>query len=63
MLFRSREQPDDPANRRISIVVMTREAEDAMFKSQPAEQHGTPDEPSIKPERPTVVSSPSAHGR
>ena len=56
-----REQPDDPANRRISIVVMTREAEDAIFKSQPAEPAAA--EPSIKPERPTLVSSPAASGR
>ena len=56
-----RDQPDDPANRRISIVVMTREAEDAIFKSQPAD--GGQGEPSIKPERPTVVSSPPPPGR
>jgi len=56
-----REQPDDPANRRISIVVMTREAEDAIFKSQPADNGQA--EPSIKPERPTVVSSPAPPGR
>ena len=56
-----REQPDDPANRRISIVVMTREAEDAIFKSQPADSGQG--EPSIKPERPTVVSSPPPPGR
>ena len=56
-----REQPDDPANRRISIVVMNREAEDAIFKSQPADC--APAEPSIKPERPTLVSSPAAPGR
>ena len=57
-----RDEPADPANRRISIVVMTREAEDAMFRSQPAGD-GSPAEPSIKPERPTVVSSPAAPGR
>jgi chemotaxis protein MotB len=56
-----REQANDPANRRISIVVMTREAEDAIFKSQPAEN--AQGEPSIKPERPTLVSSPAAAGR
>ena len=56
-----REQPDDPANRRISIVVMTREAEDAIFKSQPSDSGQG--EPSIKPERPTVVSSPPPPGR
>src|SRR4249920_3158212 len=56
-----REQPDDPTNRRISIVVMTREAEDAIFKTQPADNASA--EPSIKPERPTLVSSPTAPGR
>ena len=56
-----REQPDAPANRRISIVVMTREAEDAIFKSQPTANDDA--EPSIKPERPLVVSSPSGAGR
>jgi len=54
------EQPGDPANRRISIVVMTREAEDAVFRSQPVD--GTA-EPSIKPEKPAVVSSPPISGR
>jgi chemotaxis protein MotB len=58
-----REQPDDPANRRISIVVMTREAEDAMFKSQPAADGDGDAEPSIRPERPTVISSPPPRGR
>ena len=28
-----REQPDGPANRRISIIVMNREAEDRMFRT------------------------------
>ena len=57
-----REQPDDAVNRRISIVVMTREAEDAMFKSQPAADAAEA-EPSIRPERPTVISSPPPPGR
>ena len=56
----NREQADDPTNRRISIVVMTREAEDALFKTEPVDG---PAEPSIKPERPSVVSSPAAAGR
>ena len=56
----NREQADDPTNRRISIVVMTREAEDALFKTEPVDG---PAEPSIKPERPSVVSSPAAPGR
>ena len=57
-----REQPDDPVNRRISIVVMTRDAEDAIFKAQGATD-GVETEPSIKPERPTLVSSPPVRGR
>jgi chemotaxis protein MotB len=56
-----RERPDDPVNRRISLVVMTREAEDAIFRPQLALK---PDaEPSIKPERPTLVSSQPVLGR
>jgi chemotaxis protein MotB len=50
-----RDAPEDPMNRRISIVVMTRDAEDAIFKTQPATDPNA--EPSIKPERPVVVSS------
>ena len=56
-----REQPDDPANRRISIVVMTREAEDAIFRTAPA--NGADAEPSIKPDKPTLVSSQPVLGR
>jgi chemotaxis protein MotB len=56
-----RDKPEDPANRRISLVVMTREAEDSIFRpqlTQPADA-----EPSIKPERPTLVSSQPVLGR
>ena len=56
-----REQPDDPANRRISIVVMTRDAEDAIFHTTPAA--GADAEPSIRPEKPTLVSSQPVLGR
>ncbi|MCW5657913.1 MAG: flagellar motor protein MotB [Burkholderiaceae bacterium] len=56
-----RDRPDDPINRRISLVVMTREAEDAIFRPQLAPQAGQ--EPSIKPERPTLVSSQPVLGR
>jgi chemotaxis protein MotB len=56
-----KEQPDDPANRRISIVVMTREAEDAIFQTAPAA--GTDAEPSIRPEKPMLVSSQPVLGR
>jgi chemotaxis protein MotB len=56
-----RERPDDPVNRRISLVVMTRDAEDAIAQAQtvtPAES-----EPSIKPEKPILVSSQPVLGR
>ncbi|MFO1223414.1 MAG: flagellar motor protein MotB [Burkholderiaceae bacterium] len=56
-----REQPDDPTNRRISIVVMNREAEDAMLRPQPVD--GAAAEPSIRPDKPSVVSSPPLPGR
>jgi chemotaxis protein MotB len=56
-----RDKPDDPANRRISLVVMTREAEDAIFRPQLAPQDAQ--EPSIRPERPMVVSSQPVLGR
>jgi chemotaxis protein MotB len=56
-----RERPDDPVNRRISLVVMTREAEDAIFRPQLALKADA--EPSIKPERPTLVSSQPVLGR
>ena len=49
-----RDKPDDPTNRRISIVVMTREAEDAIFRPQSTPQADA--EPSIKPEKPTLQS-------
>ena len=56
-----RDKPEDPANRRISLVVMTREAEDAIFRpptTQPADA-----EPSIRPDKPTLVSSQPVLGR
>jgi len=56
-----RDKPEDPTNRRISLVVMTREAEDAIFRpqlTQPADA-----EPSIKPDKPTLVSSQPVLGR
>jgi len=56
-----RDKPDDPANRRISLVVMTREAEDAIFRPQLAPQAAQ--EPSIKPDKPTLVSSQPVLGR
>ncbi len=58
-----REDPLDPQNRRISLIVMNREAEDNVFRPQlPAEP--APDaEPSIRPEKPRLVSSQAAGGR
>jgi chemotaxis protein MotB len=56
-----RDKPEDPTNRRISLVVMTREAEDATFRPQMAPQ--AEGEPSIKPEKPTLVSSQPVLGR
>jgi chemotaxis protein MotB len=56
-----RDKPEDPTNRRISLVVMTREAEDATFRPQLAPQ--AEGEPSIKPEKPTLVSSQPVLGR
>jgi chemotaxis protein MotB len=56
-----RDRPEDPTNRRISLVVMTREAEDATFRPQLAPQ--AEGEPSIKPDKPTLVSSQPVLGR
>jgi chemotaxis protein MotB len=56
-----RERPDDPVNRRISLVVMTREAEDAIAHAQTPTPTET--EPSIKPDKPTLVSSQPVLGR
>ncbi|MBE7417784.1 MAG: flagellar motor protein MotB [Ideonella sp.] len=56
-----RDRPEDPTNRRISIVVMTRDAEDAIFHAQSAQP--AQDEPSIRPERPTIVASQPALSR
>ena len=57
----NREAPADAANRRISIVVMNREAEDRVFR--PQLDAGEAAEPSIKPEKPTLVSSQPMAGR
>jgi chemotaxis protein MotB len=56
-----RDKPDDPTNRRISLVVMTREAEDAIFRPQLAPQDAQ--DPSIKPERPMLDTSQPVLGR
>ncbi|MDE2368395.1 MAG: flagellar motor protein MotB [Burkholderiales bacterium] len=47
-----RRDPTAPANRRISIVVMTREAEERVFRATP--------EPDPDPEAPDAVASPTA---
>ncbi|MBL8320081.1 MAG: flagellar motor protein MotB [Burkholderiaceae bacterium] len=57
----NREQPADPANRRISIVVMNREAEERVFRPQIETGEGA--EPSIKPDKPMLVSSQPMAGR
>ncbi len=56
-----RDKPEDPTNRRISLVVMTREAEDAILRPQSTPAADA--EPSIKPEKPTLVSSQPVLGR
>jgi chemotaxis protein MotB len=50
-----REQPADAGNRRISIVVMNREAEDRVFR--PVVENAGDAEQSIRPERPMLVAS------
>ena len=65
------DDPFDPQNRRISIIVMNREAEDRFFRPQlTAEPQSQSDsktepqaEPSIRPERPKLVSSQPIVGR
>jgi len=57
----NRELPADAQNRRISIVVMNREAEDHAFR--PLADTTAESEPSIKPQRPTLVSSQPMSGR
>jgi chemotaxis protein MotB len=57
----NREQPTDAQNRRISIVVMNREAED--HASRPRLDPAGDSDPSIKPERPTLVASQPMLGR
>jgi chemotaxis protein MotB len=62
------DDPLDPQNRRISIIVMNREAEDRFFRPQlestaePAPEAAQA-EPSIRPQRPMLVSSQPIVGR
>ncbi|WP_088281802.1 flagellar motor protein MotB [Ideonella sp. A 288] len=63
----NRDDPLDPQNRRISLIVMNREAEDRVFRPQvqaepPAEAEADA-EPSIRPEKPKLVSSQAVNGR
>ena len=61
-----RNDPSGPTNRRISIIVMNRDAEDRLFRPVvPAEPvaPGEDAEPSIRPEKPKLVSSQTPSGR
>jgi chemotaxis protein MotB len=57
--------PADPQNRRISIIVMNRDAEDRFYRptADRVEPQQPETEPSIRPEKPTLVSSPNHSGR
>ncbi|MBL0088349.1 MAG: flagellar motor protein MotB [Ideonella sp.] len=61
----NRDDPLDPQNRRISIIVMNREAEDRVYRPVvPAEPAAADDaEPTIRPEKPKLVSSQTPSGR
>ncbi len=65
----NRQDPLDPQNRRISLIVMNREAEDRFFRPQVLPQEtseaAAPPLPNlpIKPVPPVHSSSPSAHSR
>ncbi len=62
----NRDDPAEPQNRRISIIVMNRDAEDHFYRPtadlvEPMAKTTT--EPLIKPDKPTLVSSPSSARR
>ena len=67
----NRKEPADPQNRRISIIVMNRDAEDRFYRPtadlvEPASAKnatGQDADPSIRPEKPAVVSSTARTGR
>ena len=67
----NRKEPADPQNRRISIIVMNRDAEDRFYRPtadlvEPASAKnatGQDADPSIRPEKPVVVSSTARTGR
>ena len=56
----NRTDPLDPQNRRISLIVMNREAEEQIRRPQPAP---AAEDTRIAPDKPALVSSPTAHGR
>ena len=60
-----RDDPVDPQNRRISIIVMNRDAEDRFYRptADRVEPPQPETDPSIRPEKPTLVSSPNHSGR
>jgi chemotaxis protein MotB len=60
-----REDPLEPQNRRISIIVMNRDAEDRFYRptADRVEPQQPEAEPTIRPEKPALVSSPVAAGR
>jgi chemotaxis protein MotB len=61
----NRDDPVDPQNRRISIIVMNRDAEDRFYRptADRVEPPAPETEPSIRPDKPTLVSSPATAGR
>ena len=67
----NRNEPAEPQNRRISIIVMNRDAEDRFYRPtadrvEPApkpDANGASTEPSIRPDKPAFVSSTARSGR
>ena len=61
----NKDDPLDPQNRRISIIVMNRDAEERVFRPGVPEVPPAEDaaEPSIRPEKPKLVSSQTPAGR
>jgi chemotaxis protein MotB len=61
----NRDDPVDPQNRRISIIVMNRDAEDRFYRptADRVEPQQPETEPTIRPEKPALVSSPAPAGR
>ena len=56
-LLYEKDDPESPLNRRISIVVMNREAEDRFFQAAKVES-GKADEEATEPETPAAMASP-----